>query len=65
MEGKNPKGNILCLNVVVYIYTYTYINVELCQVKDQPEAPLQLAPKAKVLKIVNNSGQVPTFLFKY
>lgn len=40
VEGKNPKGNILCLNVVVYIYTYTYINVELCQVKDQPEAPL-------------------------
>ena len=40
MEEKSPKGNILCLNVVVYIYTYTYINVELCQVKDQPEAPL-------------------------
>ena len=24
MEGKNPKGNILCLNVVVYIYIYLY-----------------------------------------
>ena len=40
--------------------------VELRQVIGQPKVPPWLAPRGKVFKIIDNSGQlVPTFLSKY